>query len=165
MQHPQLKSERDCLEKDLLESEKSGSMKGITLKPVPRTRLRQWTATVEITEADYPESAYQGGSFNFTIVIKDEKLTYPFKALEITCNTKLYSPHINAQTGKVISKLDDQYWSPALDLRAMMSAFVESMMQPVPAYAAGEEIGREYKNERIEFTKKAKEWTRLYAME
>ena len=162
--HPQQQMERKRLQSDLALAQKQGPSQGITLEPVPDTFLREWTAEVHFATEHYPDSPYEGGKFQFSIIVADTDPTYPARAPKIMCKTKIYSPHVNGESGKVFfSALADEIWSPVLHLRAMMFELIVALLEPEEGYQADDERMEEYVRDKELFWEKAREWTRLYA--
>ena len=164
--HPQQQVERKRLESDLALAQKQGSTQGITLEPIADTLLREWTAEVHFAPEHYPGSPYEGGRFQFSIVVPDTDPTYPWRPPRVICKTKIYSPHVNGESGEVFfSALADENWTSALHLHSMMFLLIIAFLEPEDGYQADDERMAEYVSNKELFWERAKEWTGLYASE
>lgn len=54
-------------------------------------------------------------------------------------------------------------WKPSSKISAVLQFARQLLVEPVPDDAVEAGIGKEYKEERKEFVKKAKNWTKQYA--
>ncbi|KAI5362683.1 putative ubiquitin-conjugating enzyme E2, ubiquitin-conjugating enzyme/RWD [Septoria linicola] len=162
----QQRSVQRRLEQEMAFSQQHGqSENGISLSPIPSTSLHKWNAQIHFSPDHYsPDSAYTNGTFNFILKISTTEKSYPFLAPEIYCVTKMYSPHIHAETGKVyFSSLSEENWSPILHFRTILLSMVVELLEPKTEYAADEERMLEYLQDEEGFWGRAREWTGLYA--
>ena len=114
-----------------------------------------WEATIKGPEG----SPYENGIFNLKIFFPDN---YPFKAPTIFFSTKIYHPNINQKGGICLDILRNE-WSPALTIGKVLLSISSLLNEPNPNDPLMIDIANIYKNNRDEFTKRAKEWTLQYA--
>jgi ubiquitin-conjugating enzyme E2 D/E len=105
------------------------------------------------------DSPYEGGVFHLTLVIP---LNYPFKPPKVTFTTKIFHPNINLQGGICLDILKDQ-WSPALSIAKVLLSISSLLTDANPKDPLMPDIARLYVENRPEFDRTAREWTRLYA--
>lgn len=118
--------------------------------------LFHWQATL----LGPAESPYEGGVFFLDITFPAD---YPFKSPKVEFTTKIYHPNINSHGGICLDILKDQ-WSPALTTSKVLLSICSLLTDPNPADPLVPEIARLYERNRPEYTRKAREWTRKYAM-
>lgn len=54
-------------------------------------------------------------------------------------------------------------WKPSSKIGAVLQFARQLLLEPVPDDAVEANIGKEYREDRKEFVKKAKSWTKMYA--
>ena len=115
-----------------------------------------WQATLLGPE----NSPYTGGVFFLNIQFPAD---YPFKPPKAEFITKIFHPNINSNGGICLDILKDQ-WSPALTASKMLLSICSLLTDPNPSDPLVPDIARLYIKNRDEYTRKAMEWTRKYAM-
>ena len=118
--------------------------------------LFHWQATL----LGPAESPYEGGVFFLDIAFPAD---YPFKSPKVEFTTKIYHPNINSQGGICLDILKDQ-WSPALTTSKVLLSICSLLTDPNPSDPLVPDIARLYEHNRAEYIRKAREWTRKYAM-
>ncbi|KAI4205485.1 MAG: hypothetical protein LQ346_001439 [Caloplaca aetnensis] len=115
----------------------------------------------EITLSGPEDSPYAGGRFKIHVSLPTE---YPFKAPQIIWKTKIYHPNVEDEKGGMcLGMLRDGSWKPNSKMSAALEYVRQVILEPDPDDATEQAIAREYKEDRKEFTKKAKKWTKDYA--
>jgi ubiquitin-conjugating enzyme E2 D/E len=87
---------------------------------------------------------------------------YPFRPPKVYFKTKVFHPNINAQGGICLDILKDQ-WSPALSVVKVLLSISSLLTDANPKDPLVPEIARLYVEDRAEFDRTAREWTRTYA--
>uniref|UniRef100_A0A914IAT4 UBC core domain-containing protein n=1 Tax=Globodera rostochiensis TaxID=31243 RepID=A0A914IAT4_GLORO len=131
-------------------------VKDCSAKPEAENNLYIWKATIK----GPPDSPYEGGTYNLTIRFPRD---YPFNPPHVTFNTKIYHPNINSSGGICLDILKSQ-WAASLTVSKVLLSICILLCEPNPDSALELDIAREYKSNREQFTKTAREWTEKYAM-
>jgi ubiquitin-conjugating enzyme E2 D/E len=105
------------------------------------------------------DSPYTGGVFNLTIQFP---VDYPFKPPRLMFTTKVYHPNIN-RDGFICLDILKTNWSPALTISKVLLSVLSMFTDPNPDDPLVPDIANQYKNDRAEYERVAREWTRLYA--
>jgi len=105
------------------------------------------------------DSPYTGGVFNLTIQFP---VDYPFKPPRLMFTTKIYHPNIN-RDGFICLDILKTNWSPALTISKVLLSVLSMFTDPNPDDPLVPDIANQYKNDRAEYERVAREWTRLYA--
>lgn len=134
---------------------RTASLETCSAGPVTESDLYTWEATI-IGPKDSP---YEGGVFSLAIFFPTD---YPFKPPKVAFKTKIFHPNINAQGGICLDILKDQ-WSPALSIGKVLLSISSLLTDANPKDPLVPDIARLYVENRAEFDRTAKEWTRLYA--
>ncbi|KAK1981772.1 ubiquitin-conjugating enzyme [Colletotrichum cereale] len=118
--------------------------------------------TWHVTIAGPENSPYAGGLF---AVIVDLPRDYPFKAPVVKFATRIYHPNItNDAAGNIcMGMLKSENWKPATKLAAVLEALRSLLAEPQPDDPLEARIADEYKNNRPEFDKQAKQYVARYA--
>lgn len=108
-------------------------------------------------------SPYENGIFEINIDVPSD---YPFLPPRLRFVTKIYHPNID-DAGRIcldILKLQPAgNWRPTVRIEGVLIAVQLLMVQPNPDNPLVSEIANEYKFNKLEFERKAKEWTLKYA--
>ncbi|KAI4116141.1 MAG: hypothetical protein Q9193_003096 [Seirophora villosa] len=120
--------------------------------------LYRWIVTMTGPE----DSPYAGGNFKINVILPIE---YPFKPPKINWQTKIYHPNVtNDEKGSMcLGLLRDGEWKPNSTLAVALEYVRQLLVEPNPDDPVEQAIGREYNEDRKEFNKKAKKWTKDYA--
>ncbi|KAL8674172.1 MAG: hypothetical protein Q9168_001423 [Polycauliona sp. 1 TL-2023] len=120
--------------------------------------LFKWIVTI-IGPKDSP---YAGGKFEVQVTLPNE---YPFKPPVINWKTKIYHPNVtNDGKGTMcLGFLRDGEWKPSSRMAAALEYVRQLMIEPVPDDAVEQAVAQEYRNNRKQFVKTAKQWTKTYA--
>jgi ubiquitin-conjugating enzyme E2 D/E len=105
------------------------------------------------------DSPYAGGTFNLTIQFP---VDYPFKPPRLMFTTKVYHPNIN-KDGFICLDILKTNWSPALTISKVLLSVLSMFTDPNPDDPLVPDIANQYKNDRPEYERVAREWTQLYA--
>jgi ubiquitin-conjugating enzyme E2 D/E len=105
------------------------------------------------------DSPYAGGTFNLTIQFP---VDYPFKPPRLMFTTKVYHPNIN-KDGFICLDILKTNWSPALTISKVLLSVLSMFTDPNPDDPLVPDIANQYKSDRTEYERVAREWTQLYA--
>jgi ubiquitin-conjugating enzyme E2 D/E len=117
--------------------------------------LYVWAATL----VGPKDSPYEGGVFHLSLVLPTN---YPFKPPRVTFTTKIFHPNISLTGAICLDILKDQ-WSPALSIAKVLLSISSLLTDANPKDPLVPDIARLYVENRPEFDRTAREWTRLYA--
>lgn len=126
-----------------------------TAGPAKDTDLYIWTAML----LGPKDSPYEGGVFELGVLFPTD---YPFKPPKVYFKTKVFHPNIHSSGAICLDILKDQ-WSPALSIVKVLLSISSLLTDANPKDPLVPEIARLYMEDRAEFDRKAREWTRLYA--
>ena len=117
--------------------------------------LFKWSAAIMGPD----DSPYANGMFNLEIVFPQD---YPFKPPKIKFLTKIYHCNVNDKGGICLDILKDN-WSPALTISKVLLSICSLLTDPNPDDPLVPAIAKEYKTNRKQHDKTAKQWTITYA--
>jgi len=106
--------------------------------------------------------AHQGGTFILNISFPHE---YPFKAPVLSFGTKIYHPNVSndGKGSMCLGMLRPDEWKPPNKIRAVLLMVRNLLLEPNVDDAIETSIAEQYKSQRREFEKTAKEWVRQFA--
>lgn len=145
------------LQQELAECQ-SNQIPGLTITLPSEANLQTWH--VLLTGPD--NTPYRGGTFGLIVQLPDD---YPFKAPVVTFHTRIYHPNVtNDSAGNIcISALKPENWKPASKLSQVLEAVRQLLVEPNPDDPLEARIADEYRSQRGEFDKFAKEYTDRFA--
>ena len=143
------------IQREMKEMEEDPPM-GCTAGPMNPENIHKWKAII----FGPPETPYEGGSFELEINFPND---YPFRPPHCRFTTKIYHPNINAEGGICVDILKPTSWSPALTVGKVLLSISSLMADPNPDDPLMPDIAFIFKNNREQFLKIAREWTRTYA--
>ncbi|KAF2834911.1 putative ubiquitin conjugating enzyme [Patellaria atrata CBS 101060] len=138
----------------------------VTRSPPPGTRVQLLDESdVHIWEVlmdGPPESVYVGGHFKIKVTLPTD---YPFKPPLLSFTTKIYHPNVsNDDKGSMcLGMLRSDEWKPANRISAAIEMARNLLIAPNADDAVEVSIADQFKNDRAEFEKIAKDWTKRYA--
>jgi len=118
--------------------------------------LFNWTATVLGPE----NSPYRDGVFQLKIAVPTD---YPFRAPEVTFQTKVYHPNVKKDTGQICADILKEQWKPTLSIRWILEILRSMLESPTIDSPLEADIAAQLKDNPAEFNKTAAEWTKKYA--
>ena len=104
----------------------------------------------------------QGGRFVLLITLPKE---YPFKPPVIGFKTKIYHPNVSNDDrgGMCLGMLRADEWKPPNKISDVLALVRTVMAAPQPDDAVEPAIADQFKNNRADFDKQAKDWTNRHA--
>ncbi|KXH59173.1 ubiquitin-conjugating enzyme [Colletotrichum nymphaeae SA-01] len=131
---------------------------GMTITLARDSDLHAWHVSLTGPE----NTPYAGGTF---AVLVDLPKDYPFKAPVVKFATRIYHPNItNDANGNIcLGMLKSENWKPATKLAAVLEAVRSLLVEPLPDDPLEARIADEFKNNRPEFEKNAKQYVTRYA--
>ncbi len=131
-------------------------IEGVTADVIEESDMFKWQASI----SGPTNSPYEGGTFFLRI---DFPVEYPFKPPKVNFTTKVYHPNVNENGGVCLDILADQ-WAPTLSISKVLVSIQQFLADPNPDHALVPEVAELMKRDPEGFKKKAKDWTKQYAM-
>jgi len=108
------------------------------------------------------DTPYASGKFHLQVTIPKE---YPFKPPAISFRTKVYHPNVsNDDRGAMcLGMLKAEEWKPPNKIADVLRLVLTVLAAPQPDDAVEASIADQFRNNRADFDKTAREWTAKYA--
>ena len=119
------------------------------------SNIYEWISTLMGPQS----SPYENGIFFLDIHFPPE---YPFKPPKITFRTKIYHCNINSQGQICLDILKDK-WTPALTTSKVLLSITSLLSDCNPEDPLVGNIAKQFKTNREEHDRIAREWTKRYA--
>jgi len=131
---------------------------GIHVNLIDESNVHNWNIILDGPEG----SPYAGGKFKLLLVLPTD---YPFKPPKLNFKTKIFHPNVtNDEHGSMcLGMLKGDVWKPSSKIMSVLTAAQQLLVEPVPDDAVETGAAELFKNDRKEFDKQAKEWTKKYA--
>ncbi|KAG8160870.1 hypothetical protein KVR01_009134 [Diaporthe batatas] len=131
---------------------------GMTVTLPSESNIHRWHVTLQ----GPPNTVYSAGQFGLVVQLPQE---YPFKAPLVTFATRIYHPNVtNDDAGNIcIPQLKPENWKPASKLAAVLEAVRNLLVEPNPDDPLEPRIADEYRSQRAQFDKTAREYVGRYA--
>ncbi|KAI3395622.1 hypothetical protein diail_1060 [Diaporthe ilicicola] len=131
---------------------------GMVISLPSESNLHRWHVTLQ----GPPNTVYSSGQFGLLVQLPNE---YPFKAPLVTFTTRIYHPNVtNDDAGNIcISLLKPENWKPASKLSAVLESVRQLLVEPNPDDPLEPRIADEYRSQRAQFDKTAREYVARYA--
>jgi ubiquitin-protein ligase len=132
--------------------------KGMSITLPSEADLHTWHITLQ-GPADTP---YEGGRFNIVLTLPTD---YPFKAPQVNFTTRIWHPNVtNDSLGNIcLSILKTDNWKPPCKIRAVLEAVRQLLVEPNPDDPLEARIADEFRSNRPEFERNAKQYVQRYA--
>ena len=110
------------------------------------------------------ESPYANGIFVVELLIPNQ---YPFAPPKVSSNTKIWHPNISSRYGTISLGILNDHWATAYTIRTVLLSIMHLLSSPEMdqevAILDNYDSILQYKTNRKEFNRKAKQWTIKYA--
>jgi ubiquitin-conjugating enzyme E2 D/E len=128
----------------------------LSFSVVDRNNLKRFEAKIK-GPLDTP---YENGVFVLDVWVSE---SYPFKPPRLMFKTKVFHPNIDAQ-GRICLDILCDMWTPLLTFEKILLSISGLLSLPYTDEFFIPEAAFLYENDRMEYNRKAREWTRKYAM-
>ncbi|KAK2614630.1 hypothetical protein N8I77_001439 [Diaporthe amygdali] len=131
---------------------------GMTITLPYESNLHLWHVVLQ----GPPGTVYSSGQFGLVVQLPGE---YPFKAPLVTFTTRIYHPNVtNDDAGNIcIALLKPENWKPASKLSAVLESVRQLLVEPNPDDPLEPRIADEFRSQRPQFDKTAREYVARYA--
>ena len=148
---------------------------GIAVKLVDEGNVHNWDIVIDGPEGSpyqvckiltsyecATNTLYQGGKFKLLLVLPTD---YPFKPPKINFKTRIWHPNVtfDEHGSMCIGILKPEAWKPSSKIMSVLTATQQLLAEPVPDDAVETSAAEKFKNDRPQFNKEAREYTRKYA--
>ena len=121
----------------------------------PTNNIYEWTATIKGPK----NTSYEGGDFSLSISFP---IDYPLKPPKVIFKTKIYHPNVGSQ-GEICLDILKNKWNPSENIISVLKSIYFLLSTPDPEDSLNAEIAAQYRTDRENFEKTAKEWTLNFA--
>lgn len=130
----------------------------MTIHLPDESNLHKWHVVLQ----GPPNTPYGAGQFGLVVTLPPE---YPFKAPSVAFATRIYHPNVtnDSQGAICIGQLKPENWKPAGKLTAVLEAVRQLLVEPNPDDPLEARIADEYRAQRAQFEKTAREYVQRYA--
>lgn len=135
---------------------KSAAGEIISISAIDKNTLQDFEAKIK----GPPDTPYENGVFVIEMQLSTE---YPLVPPKVTLKTKVFHPNINSE-GQICLDILDKAWYKSLRLETILLSISLLLSTPNVDDFLVPEAAFLYKENRTEFNRKAREWTRKYAM-
>jgi len=155
----------------------SSPPEGVKVQLVDESSLYKWEVSIDgpsqsvysVSPASCPSyntnpnNSPQGGHFKLHLNFPTD---YPFKPPVVNFATKIYHPNVtNDDKGSMcLGMLRADQWKPPNKVSAVLLLIRQLMLEPDIDNAVEMSIADQYKNNKKEFEKTAKDWIKRYAV-
>ncbi|KAL2110652.1 hypothetical protein VUR80DRAFT_910 [Thermomyces stellatus] len=131
---------------------------GMTISLGPDESIHHWRIVLQ----GPPSTPYSGGTFAITL---DLPTDYPFKPPLVRFITRIYHPNVtNDSNGNIcLGMLKPEAWKPSSRISAVLEAVRNLLVEPIPDDPLEARIADEYRTNREDFEKTARDYTERYA--
>jgi len=141
-------------------------LKSLALSPPPGCTCHPTEGNMLLLKGSItgpPETVFEGGTFDITVTIP---LNYPFHPPQVKFTTKVYHPNID-ESGRIcldtLKPKPQGSWSPAVSLNVLLTTLRTLLAHPNPDDGLMPEITTQYKTDREEFDRMARDHVKRYA--
>ncbi|KAI9651874.1 MAG: hypothetical protein M1831_007539 [Alyxoria varia] len=131
---------------------------GMKIQLAEESNMYKWDIFLDGPE----QSPYKNGVFKLLLTLPTD---YPFKPPVISFQTKIYHPNVsNDEKGSMcLGMLRSDQWKPPNKISAVLDMVRNIMIEPNVDEAVETAIANQYKTDRREFEKTARDWTQKHA--
>ena len=107
-----------------------------------------------------PGTSYEGGFFKLSINLEGR---YPMQPPKVKFLTKIFHPNIDF-SGKICLDILESCWSPAISVKNALLGIYCMLSDPNPDDALCSKAAKLYHEDKEEYERTIREWTKKYAM-